>query len=85
MIRARGSHADACNLALQGIAHIGGVVIERRQRPNHAEHDCHRMRIAAEAGIEPRHLLVHHGVAHDVLAERLILLSRGKLAVHGRR
>jgi hypothetical protein len=76
-----GEHADACNLALPGIADIGGVVIERRQRPNHSEHDRHRMRITAEARIEPRHLLVHHGVVHDADAELLVLLSRGKLAV----
>ena len=39
------------------------------------------MRIAAEARIETRHLLVHHGVIHEATAELLIFLSSGKLAI----
>ena len=59
--------------ALLRIVDVGGVVIEGRQRADRAAHDRHRMRVAAEAGEEPRHLLVHHGVARDGVAEVLEL------------
>jgi hypothetical protein len=45
------------------IGDVGGVVIERRQRADHAAHDSHRVGVAAETGEEPVHLLVHHRVA----------------------
>jgi hypothetical protein len=41
----------------------------------------HGMRVAAEPGVEPGHLLVHHRVLHDAVVERAILLTAGKLAV----
>ena len=53
------------------------VVIEGRQRADAADHDRHRMRVAAEALIEPRHLLVDHGVAGDRAVE-IRLLRRGR-------
>ena len=45
------------------------VVIEGRQRADHAAHDRHRVGVAAEAAIEGRQLLVHHGVAGDRVGE----------------
>src|SRR4029079_9621963 len=39
------------------------------------------MRIPAEAGVEPRHLLMHHGVARDAFAEFLVLRRRRQLGV----
>ena len=56
-------------IALLRIVDVGGVVIERRQRADRADHDRHRMRVTAEAGEEPRHLLVHHRVVRDGVAE----------------
>ena len=35
----------------------------------------------AEPGVEPGHLLMHHGVARDQIAEGVELLLRRKLAV----
>src|SRR4029078_7354650 len=76
-----GDHADGCHLALLGILDVDRVVIEGRERPYHADHDGHGMRVAAEPGVEPRHLLVHHRVLHDAVVERAILLTAGKFAV----
>ena len=57
------------------------VVIEGRERPDHAHHDRHRMRVATEAGVKPRHLLVHHRVLDDAQVERVVLAAGRKLAV----
>ena len=48
--------------ALVRIVDVGGVVIERGERADGSHHDCHRMRVAAEALEESGHLLVHHRV-----------------------
>ena len=74
-------HADRGDHALVGIMDVGGVVIEGRHRPDAAAHHRHRMRVAAEAGEEPRHLLVHHRVPGDAVFEVLLLLRRRQLAV----
>ena len=39
------------------------------------------MRIAAEPGVEPSHLLVHHSVLDDAVFKRLVLLGSRQLAV----
>ena len=39
------------------------------------------MRVAAEAGEEARHLLVHHGVARDAIVEIVLLRLGRQLAV----
>ena len=39
------------------------------------------MRVTAEAGVEPRHLLVHHGVLDDAVVEREVLLAGRQFAV----
>ena len=44
------------------IVDVGGVVIEGRQRADHAAHHRHRVRVAAEAAEERGQLLVHHRV-----------------------
>ena len=57
------------------------VVIEGRERADHTNHDGHGMGVPAEAGVEPGHLLMHHGVAGDQIAEGVVLLLRRQLAV----
>jgi fatty acid-binding protein DegV len=56
-------------IALLRIVDVGRVVIEGRQRADHAAHDRHRVRVAAEAAEEAMNLLVHHGVAGDACVE----------------
>ncbi len=70
-----GDQAVAGDHALLGIVDVGEVVIEGRQRADDAAHHRHRVRVAAEAREEARHLLVHHGVAGDGVAEVLELGS----------
>jgi hypothetical protein len=60
-----GDHPHRRDHALMRIGDVGGVVIERRQRADHAAHHGHRVGVAAETGEEPAHLLVHHRVAGD--------------------
>ena len=63
--------------ALVRVGDVGRVVIEGRQRADHAAHHRHRVRVAAEAGEEARHLLVHHGVARHAVVE-IVLLRLGR-------
>ena len=56
-------------------------VIEGRQRANDAAHHRHRVRVAAEAGEEARHLLMHHGVARHAIIEIVLLRLGRQLAV----
>jgi len=52
-------------------------MVERRQRANHAAHDCHRVRIAAEPAIKRHQLFVQHGVAGDCVGKIVeIVLAR---------
>ncbi len=67
--------------ALTRVVDVGAVVVEGRERADHAAHDRHRMRIAAEAAEEGRELLVHHGVHGDVALELLLLGGGRQLAV----
>ena len=67
--------------ALLGIVDVGEVVIEGGERADRAAHDGHGMRVAAEAGEEARHLLVHHGVARDGVTEGFELDLGRQLAV----
>ena len=57
------------DLALARIVDVGRVVIEGRERADGADHDRHRVGVAAVAGEEARHLLVHHRVVRDGAAE----------------
>lgn len=63
------------------IGNVRRVVIEGRQRADAADHDRHRMRVAAKALIEPRHLLVDHGVVGDGAVEIQLLRRGWKLAI----
>ena len=76
-----GHQAVARDHALLRIVDVGGVVVEGRERADRAAHDGHGMRVAAEAGEEARHLLVHHGVARDGAAEVFELRLVRQLAV----
>ena len=71
----------AGDLALARIVDVGGVVIEGRQRPDHAAHHRHRMGVAAEAAEEGRQLLMHHGVMVDGVFEFLHLALVRQFAV----
>jgi hypothetical protein len=49
------------------------MVVERRQRTDHADHDSHRMGVAAETVEETGDLIMNHGVVLDILFEGLLL------------
>jgi hypothetical protein len=70
------------DLALAGVVDVEVVVVEGGQRADHAAHDRHRVRVAAEAVEEAADLLVHHRVVGDALAEFLELRGVWQLAVH---
>ncbi len=55
--------------ALVGVGEIQAVVIEGRKRADDAARHRHRVRVAAEAGIEPLDLLMQHRVVGDVVVE----------------
>ena len=76
-----GDQAHGSDHPLVLIGNVGRVVIEGRQRADHAAHHRHRMRIAAEAGEKARHLLVHHGVARDAVVEIFLLRLGRQFAV----
>ena len=79
--RQLGDHPVAGDLALARIIDVGRVMVEGRHGADHRHHHCHRVRVAAEALVEPGHLLVHHGVVGDVLVEFLALRGGRQLAV----
>mgnify|MGYP003694788211 CR=1 FL=1 len=60
--RQLGDQADRRDLAVVRVGDVERIVIERRQRADHADQHRHRMRVAAEAAEELAHLLVHHRV-----------------------
>lgn len=64
-----GDQADRRDLALPGIRDVGAVVVEGGHCADHAHHDRHRVRIAAEPGEETVHLFVHHGVVSHAAFE----------------
>src|SRR4029078_10496135 len=74
-------HVDTCHLALRLIFVIDRVVIESRECPDHTDHYRHRMRIAAEPGVESGHLLIHHSVLDDAMFKRGVLLGSRQIAV----
>ena len=63
------------------VGDVHRVVIERGQGAHHPYQHRHRVRVAAEALEEARHLLVNHGVAVDGGHELLLLLDIRELAV----
>ena len=72
-----GDHADRGDHPLRRIGDVGGVVIERRQRADRADHHRHRMGVAAEALEEAAHLLVHHRVMDHAVDEIRLLRAVG--------
>ena len=67
--------------ALLGIVDVRGVMIEGGESADRADHDGHRMRVAAEALEEARHLVMDHGVARDGVVELSLLSGGGELPV----
>ena len=57
------------------------VVIEGRQRPDHAAHHRHGMRVAPKSRVEAAKFLLHFAVALDVADEIVLLVGRGQFAV----
>ena len=76
-----GDHPHRGDFALARIVDVDRVVVEGRQRADARHHHRHRMRVAAEAVEEPRHLLVDHGVAADPVVEFRLLRRGRQLAV----
>ena len=76
-----GDHPVGRDHALVGIGNIGAVVIEGRQRADHAAHDGHRMRVAPEPVDELVQLLVHHRVMGDGVHEFVLLPGGRQFAV----
>ena len=66
-------------LHFTGDVHL--VMVERRKRAYYATHDCHRVRIAAEAAKEMTHLVVDHGVMLDRIAEKVALFLGRQFAI----
>ena len=64
------------------IVDVERVVIEGRQRADHAAAHRHRMGVTAEAAIEGAELLMQHRVVGDVLDELVLLRLGRQLAVH---
>jgi len=76
-----GDQPDGRNVALDRIMDVQAVVIEGRQGPDRADHDGHRVGVAAEALEEAVELGVQHGVGGDAAFEGLVFRGRGQLAV----
>jgi hypothetical protein len=73
--------AESRDLAVLRVIDVERVVIEGRERAHHAHHHRHRVRVAAEALVEARELLVHHRVPRDGPHELVLLVLRRQLAV----
>ena len=63
------------------IIDVRRVVIEGRERADHAAQHRHRVRVAAEAAEEGGDLLMHHRVVRDVGDELDLLVGGGQFAV----
>ena len=68
-----GDHPERADLPAVRIIDVEAVVVEGRQRADHAAHHRHRMRVTAEAVVELADLLMQHGVPHD--AQLVVLVS----------
>jgi hypothetical protein len=77
-----GDQADRCQATLLRILHVEVIVVEGRERTDHAGQHRHRMRVVPEAGQEALEGLVHHGVVRDLVLERFELRRVGQFAVH---
>ncbi len=77
-------HAQRSDHALMRIRDVGRVVVEGGEGANGTNHDSHGVRVAAEAGEEAAHLLMHHCVVRDAIVEVLLLGSSRQFAVQHR-
>ncbi len=76
-----GDHAVSADLALLQVVDVGAVVVEGRQGAHGADHDRHRVGVAAEALEEAVELLMHHGVVRDGVGELFQFLGVRQFAV----
>ena len=76
-----GDQAERRDDAVMLVVDVERVVVEGRERADHADHYRHRVRVAPEPLVQARQLLVHHGVMGDDVDELLFLLAIGQLAV----
>ena len=72
---------DGRNFALVFVRNVGGIVIKRRHRANHTDHNGHRVRIAAEATEKVGHLFVQHRVVCHEAFEPFKFSRGGELSV----
>ena len=72
-----GDHADRGDHPLRRIGDIGGVVVERRQRADAADHHGHRMGVAPETLEEAAHLLVDHRVMDHASSKSAFCVAVG--------
>ena len=80
--RARLRHDDRRRLVkLVGVAYVGRVRVERRERVDRRRHDAHRLRLARERPHEGAEILADHRMVVDVVDEPLVLRGRGQFAV----
>ena len=63
------------------IVDVERVVVEGRQRADHAHHRRHRMRVPPEPGVEVQNLLVQHRVLGHHADELVLFLLRRQLAI----
>ncbi len=76
-----GDQPEGADAALLGVVDVEAVMVERRQRADHAADDRHRVRVAAEAVVEGAELLVDHRVMDHALLELDALRVGRQLAV----
>ena len=76
-----GDQAEGADPPMLGVRDVQAVVIEGRQRADHAAHHRHRMRVPAKAVVEGAQLLVQHGVVHHTGGKILVLRLVRQLAV----
>jgi len=77
-----GDQADRRQATLGRVFHVQAVVVEGRERADHAAQHGHRVRIVAEAAEEVLQGLVHHRVMRDLVLEALELGRGRQLALH---
>ena len=76
-----GNQAIGGDHPLIGVVNVGRIVVKGRQCSDHAAHDRHRMRIAAEAVEKAAQLFVHHRVVGDVVDELRLFLCVRQFAI----
>ena len=75
-----GDHPVGRHGPVPGILDVDAVMVEGRERADHAAHHRHRVRIAPETPIDVVDLVVQHRVMRDVVNEFRLLFRVRKLA-----